>query len=98
MIENIIITASLLTGVLFSYCYWLFLKVVNKIEKGNSNNILILLTRRIFIPVKFNLPKEYPDKEVLQLSRKYDKTITKFYVVIGAWIVFIFVDIFIKKL
>jgi len=37
--------------------------------------------RRIFLPVKFELADEYPDKEILRRARRYDKLLGIFYVV-----------------
>jgi len=62
--------------------------ILDKIDRFNKNNRISV---RIFLPIKFDLDDEYPDKEILKLSRKFDKLLGSFYVVFIVFILLLIV-------
>lgn len=68
-----------ITCILIVYLFYLREEVVLKMRKLNGDKWIY--PGVMFLPVKFNLHNEYPDKDILRLTKVYDKWLGILYVV-----------------
>lgn len=70
--------------IFYGYINYLRIVIELKIDKKNITLINLLFFRRIaFIHSKYSFDSEYPDKNILALSKGYDKLVPWYYISFG---------------